>query len=124
MLHTHRANDRRGPIQEETVSTAVATEISMDVVVAAVLSKLNDIITFEREQMASLEGFSWVEKTHCGAKASQGSRPVAKSFNQKRKTSFICCSLTFLIVFHCLSLWMDMQNNSGRFEKNSTWNVR
>lgn len=70
-MHTHRANDRRGPIQEENVSTAVAIEISMDVVVAAVLSELNDIITFEKEQIASLEDFSWVGKTR-GARASQG----------------------------------------------------
>lgn len=55
------------------MSTAVAIEISVDVLVAAVLSELNDIITFEKEQIASPEVFSWVEKTRCGAKALQWS---------------------------------------------------
>lgn len=61
-MHTHHVNDRRGPIQEENVSTAVAIEISVDVIVAAVLSELNDIITFEKEQIVSPGVFSWVEK--------------------------------------------------------------
>lgn len=44
-------------MQEENIlSTAVAIEISMDVIVAAVRSELNDIITFEKEQIASLQG--------------------------------------------------------------------
>lgn len=45
------------------MSPAVAKEISSDALVAAVLSELDDIIAFEKEQIASLEGFSWVEKT-------------------------------------------------------------
>lgn len=89
-MHTRCVSDGRGEIQEENANTAVASEIRVAVVVAAVLSELNDIITFEREQLASLEGFSCVERTRYGVKDLQTgcdeekknpTRPVVHSFN-------------------------------------------
>lgn len=65
LLNAHSLDDER-KIQEASVSPAVAKEISLNTLVAAVLSELDDIITFESEQMASLEVFLGGKKHfHC-----------------------------------------------------------